>query len=385
LFPLIACTSIISVVGQDEITDEELEALLNDEGALEAWLEEEFTGWDLSSFARVGVGYSDNVLLATVNPQSGEYVRSEFELFLTRFPDDNGEFFSYLTGTDLRYSGVEDADKEQLWLFDTEWTRYVSDRINAKFIAQYVFFNQILDLSLTERDVFRQKIEYHGYGLGTKWEYDARNTNVLSLGFMGFKENYKDVLGQNLKGVLDLGWRRAVWKTSKIEVELTKDIRDHDDRVQRDQFGRPVPGTHLETDRNSGLIKFSTEWGKTRNIDSSFELKYLENRDNGVGYNDYDQWSLDTTLEGEWRGFEASLTLGVNQTEFIIQKAERFGSEVRKREDIYGELFLKKMIMKRISVYLLLEYEDSQSNVVEDEYDAFAGSLGFQLDIWGEP
>ena len=385
MIPLITCASIVSVLGQDDLSDEELDALLADEGALEAWLEEEFSGWDFSAFARAGVGHSDNVLLATVNPQSGEYARSEVELFLTRFPDDNGEFFSYLTGTDLRYSGVEDAEKEQLWLFNTEWTRYVHNRINAKFIAQYIFFDQILDLSITERDVSRQRIEYNGYGLGTKWEYDARNTNVISLGFMGFKEDYKDVLGQNWKGVLDLGWRRAVWKTSKIEVELTKDFRDHDDRVHRDRFGRPVPGTELKTDRSSASMELTTEWGKKGNIESGFDLKYLENRDNGVGYNDYDRWSLDLTLNGEWGGFESSLTLGMNQTDFIIQKAERFGTVVRKREDVFGEIFLKRKIIKRISVYLLLEYEDSQSNVVEDEYGAFAGSLGFQWDFWGEP
>jgi hypothetical protein len=385
LFPLILCALIISLLGQDEISDEELEALLSDEDALEAWLEAELTGWDFSAFTRVGAGHSDNVLLATVNPQSGDYLRSELEVFLTHFPDNNGEFFSYLNGTDIRYFGVEDADKEQLWLSDTEWTRYINDRINAKFIAQYIFFDQILDLSISERDVSRQRIEYNGYGLGNKWEYDAKNTNVLSLGFMGYKEDYKEVLGQDWKGVLDLGWRRAIWKTSKIEVELTKDIRDHDDRVQRDQFGRAVPGTLLKTDRTFGSVELTQEWGKDRNMDVGLELRYLENRDNGIGYNDFDQWSFDASLDGEWGGFEASLNLGINQTDFIIQKARRFGTEVRKREDFFGEFFLKKKLMKRFSVYLLAEYEESHSNVVEDEYDALSGSLGIQLDIWGQP
>ena len=300
MFPLIACASIISLSAQDEISDEELEALLSDDDALDVWLEEEFGGWDFSAFARLGMGHSDNVLLATVNPQSGDYLRSELELFLTRFPDDNGEFFSFLTGTDLRYSGVEDADKEQLWLFDTEWTKYVADRINAKFIAQYTFFDQILDLSLTERDISRQRIEYNGYGLGSELAFDAGNTNVLSAGLMGYKEDYKDVLGENWKGVLDLGWRRALWQSSKIETELSKDVRDHDDRVQRDNFGRPIEGALLKTERTSASIELSQDWGKNGNINSAIELKYLENRDNGSGYYDYDQWAIDVSLEGEW-------------------------------------------------------------------------------------
>lgn len=385
MLPLIACISIASLPAQDEISDEELEALLADDKALDAWLEEEFSGWDFSAFARVGMGHSDNVLLATVNPQSGDYLRSELELFLTRFPDDNGEFFSFLTGTDLRYSGVEDADKEQLWLFDTEWTRYVADRINAKFIAQYIFFDQILDLSLTERDVQRQRIEYNGYGLGSELEFDAGNTNVLSLGLMGYKEDYKEVLGENWKGVLDLGWRRALWQNSRIKTELSKDVRDHDSRVQRDVFGRPIEGALLKTDRTSGSIELTQEWGKNKNIDSSIELKYLENSDNGSGYNDFDQWSLDISLEGVWGGFESLLSVGVDHSEFLIQRAERFSPTPREKEDFFAEVFLKKQLMKRLSIYLLLDYEDSQSNVVEEEFDAFSGSLGFQLNFWGEP
>ena len=120
----------INVLKAQEISDAELDALLEDPDALDAWLEEEFTGWDFSALGRVGWGRSDNVLLATVNPQTGDYVRSEFEMFLTKLPDDSGEFFSYLSLTDLRYSGVEDADKEQMFLSSTQWKRYLSDRLS---------------------------------------------------------------------------------------------------------------------------------------------------------------------------------------------------------------------------------------------------------------
>ena len=53
MFPLIACTSIISLSAQDEISDEELEALLSDDDALDAWLEEEFGGGGKLSRAEV--------------------------------------------------------------------------------------------------------------------------------------------------------------------------------------------------------------------------------------------------------------------------------------------------------------------------------------------
>lgn len=383
---LVAFTFVLQQASaQDDLTDKELDALLADEGALEEWLESEFTGWDFTSFLRAGWGYSDNVLLATVNPQEGQYLRSDLELFLMRYPDDKGEFFSYLTGTDIRYSGVEDADKEQLWLFDTEWTRYLGDKVNATFIGQYIYFDQILDLSLTERQETRQRIKYSGYGLGTELEYDAGSQNILTLKLMGNREDFREVLGKNWKGVFDLAWRRPIWPHSDLEFSLNKDIRDYDDRVQRDQFGRPVEGTILKSDRDAAALKYIQQWGKKQQIETILKLQYLENRDNGSGYYDYDQWSLGLSFDGQWQGFEATLDVGFDQSEFLIQKAERFGTELRKKDDAVAELFLKKDLSRRFSVYLLLEYEESRSNVDEDEYDAYSGSLGFQIDLWGNP
>jgi hypothetical protein len=376
---------ICSVVAQEDLSDEELDALMNDEAALDAWLEEEFTGWDFTAFVRTGLGHSDNVLLATVNPLEGEYLRTDLELLLMRFPDDNGEFFSFVSGSDLRYPNVEDADKEQIWLWDTEWKRYLGDRINANFIAQYIFFNQILDLSLSERQVSRQRVEYQGYGLGGELEFDAGGQNILSLGLTGFKEDYKEVLGQNWKGVLELGVRRPLWQNSEWEATLGKDVLDYDDRVQRDEFGRPLDETLLKTYRSSASLEYIQQWGKKRAIESILKLEYLENRDNGSGYYDFDQWSFEASIEGTWSRFEASLSLGHDDSEFLVQRAERFSTTPRMKDDYFAELFFKKDLSKRYSVYLMLEYEDSQSNVQVEEYDALSGSIGLQINLWGDP
>lgn len=370
---------------QEELTEQELDALLADEDALEAWLEAEFTGWNFTSFLRAGWGYSDNVLLATVNPREGNYLRSELELFLMRFPDESGEFFSFVSGTDIRYSGVEDADKEQLWLFDTEWTRYLGDRLNATFLAQYIFFDQILDLSLTERQVSRQRVQYAGYGLGTKLEYDAGSQHILTLGLTGYREDFREVLGKNWKGVAEVAWRRPIRPHSDLELSLAKDIRDHDDRVQRDEFGRPVDGTILKNDRDAAALEYIQQWGKTQAVETILQLQYLENRDNGSGYYDYDQWSLAFSAEGHWQGFESAFNVSFNQSRFLVQKAERFSTIPRERDDIAADLFFKKDLNRRFSVYLLLEFEESRSNVEEEAYDAFSSSLGFQVDLWGDP
>jgi len=93
---------------------------------------------------------------------------------------------------------------------------------------------------------------------------------------------------------------------------------------------------------------------------------------------------VDVSIDGDWRGIEARVAVGVDDSKFLIQPVERFSSIPRTKKDYWGELFFRKQFMKRLSVYLLLEYEESNSNVLTDEYDALSGSLGFQIDIWGE-
>lgn len=369
---------------QDDLTDEELDAIFEDEEALEAWLMEEFGGWDFTAFSRLGWGHSDNVLLATVNPQSGDYLRTDVELFLAKLPDENGEFFSFLTGTDIRYSDVEDADKEQLWLFNSQWKRYLSDQLTGGLSAQYVYFDQILDFSLTERQETRQRIQYHGYGVGGDLEFTTLKANEFTFGLLALREEYAAVLGNDWLGRVDLKWKRPLWKAAEIAFELRGEHRDHEDRGQRDAFGRPVAGDNLEVNKSSAVLDIAQDWGKSGNMQTALEFRFLENRDNGVGYYDYDQWSVDLTVDGEWKGLEISLALGVDKSEFLIQRAERFTEIPRKKTDYWMEFLVRKQLMKRISLYLILECEDSQSNVVEDEYNAFSGSLGFQIDLWGD-
>ncbi len=132
------------------------------------------------------------------------------------------------------------------------------------------------------------------------------------------------------------------------------------------------------------MTEISRDWSKDQAIESTFGIRFLSNRDNGVGYYDYDQWTLDFSLEGEWKGFEARVSVGVDDSEFLVQTVERFNPIPRTKKDSWGELFLRKGLGKRWSIYLLAEYEDSNSNVIIDEYDALSGSLGFQFELWGE-
>ena len=383
LLPVFLILTFGVLKGQ-EISDEELDALLADPDALDAWLEEEFSGWNFSALGRVGWGRSDNVLLATVNPQTGDYVRSEAEMFLTRFPDDSGEFFSYLSLTDLRYSGVEDADKEQMFLSSTQWKRYLSDRTTGVLKLQYIYFDQILDLSLTERQEARERIQFHGYGLGSDLEYQLTQEDELTFGFMVLREEYAAVLGNDWLGRLEFAWERPFWFSTEITAKLRAEKRDYDDRAQRDVFGRFVDGDRLKVNRNSATVELSKGWGQEKAIVTSADLRFLRNRDNGVGYYDYDQWSLDLSMEGEWKGFEARASVGVDDSKFLLQTVERFNPLPRKKKDYWGELFLRKNLSSQWSIYLLAEFEESNSNVVTDEYDVLSGSLGFQFDFGEE-
>ncbi len=385
LIPLLLLLPYFEVAGQKDLSDEALEALLDDEEALETWLDEEFSGWDFSSNAKVGWGYSDNVLLATVNPQSGDYLHTELELFLLKFPDEKGEFFAFLNGRDLRYFDVDGADKDQILLIDAEWKRYLTDSLTGALEGQYIFLDQVLDLSLSDRDVSRERIQYNGYGIGGDLLFSPlESNNKFSLETMALHEDFQEVLGENFLGRIELSWERPMWQDAKFKGELRSEIRDYDSRSARDAFGRPVDGPLLETKRNSATLDVTQGWGKEKFLSSSFQVKYSENRDNGSGYYDYDQWALEFSLDGDWEGIESRFSIGVDESKFLIQRADRFSPEPREKIDYIAEFFVRKELWKRISVYLLGNYEESTSNVVEDEYNVFSASLGFQIDLWGD-
>jgi len=372
---------------QEDMTDDEIEALLEDEEAFDAWLIEESTIWDFSAFARTGWGSSDNVLLATVNPERGNFLRTDLELFLTKYPDEKGEFLSFISGSDIRYSGIEDADKEVLWLFNNEWKRYLSEQYTLSLDAQYVYFNQILDLSISEREEvpIRQRIEYHGYGLGSGMEYATSATNSFFLNVMLTREEFVQVLGQDWLGRAELAWERSIWSGGEITTKLLRDHRDYDDRLQRNSFNfREIGDAPLKDNRTSLSVELEQGWGELKDLTAAIEVRYLENRENGAGFYDYDQWTVDFSLFGIWTNWETTFAAGVDDTKFPIQTIERFSDVLHEKKDYWAEIFVRRNILKRLSLYLLLEYEESNSNVEGDGFDALSGVFGFQLKIWGE-
>ncbi len=406
LAPIAFWLGAFSLLAQDDLSDAEFEALMEDdaafeafmedEDAFEAWLEEEFSGFDFSAYARLGVGHSSNVLLSPSFPQSAEFARTDLELFLMQYPDEKGEFYAFLSGMDIRYSDVEDAEKEVMWLADTQWKRNIGDRFKGLLHAQYIYFDQIIDLSDQSDLLRRERVEYTGYGMGTGGEVLLNQGNKLSLELMAVQEDYS-LLGDDVKAFGVLAWERNLWKDANMELKLREENRDYDDRTVRDENGNSTgEDAFLEMDRTSVALEWNQLWGKSKAIDSSLEFKVLENRDNGVGYYDYDRWSIDLRIDGEWDKWVSSLSLGLDESEYILQKAARFSSVPREQTDIYGELFVKRKLSKRFSVYLLLEYEESSSNILlrderlgsgefEDAFDAFGGTLGVQIDLWGEP
>ncbi len=118
--------------------------------------------WDHEVSFRTGAGYRDNVGLSTRSPQDSAFVMTAVEFILIRLPQNGTQFNLFLNGEDLRFLSSKIVDKEQSALAQALVKTDFGSGWQVSLGAEYVYQNQVVDVSVTEPGLTTIPVEGHG-------------------------------------------------------------------------------------------------------------------------------------------------------------------------------------------------------------------------------
>ena len=353
----------------DDIEDledlEGFEELLEEEG-----LDLELPTWEFEGTLSGSLGYKDNILLQPVPTESSAFWRTGLELFLWRLPKGKTEFILLFDAADVRYFSTEETDGEQVAFLHGAFNWLTTDWSKLGIKGQVIYQDQVLDMSANESEPYIGQVQVFSYTFDPEWEVSlTRDLTVAVTGLARadrFREGPDDF--DDLGGRIGVGYRMGLW--GELDLRLSALQRDYATRFQYTAGGRPILGSKLSVDQKAGELRFKIGVSSDARWAFRTKLAWLEQRDNGSSYFDYNRATLG--LELGWRPGPWRFTLGADfhHYEYLTQTVWVGELESRQKDDFYGRFLTERRLTESLSWQLEAEWESSQTNDVYGTYDA---------------
>lgn len=334
---------------------------------------EEISPWDLSTTAKGGLGYKDNVLLSDFNKESSFFTFLEGELFLYRVPVDGWEFSGLLSAEDRRYWQSSTVDKEQLFIASMDLKRSIGERWKAGTTAQYIYNDQMFDASVTEGIPVRVQSKMHRIAVTPEVNFEFAGNRRVEVSALGARQLFEQPLDDYWEAGSQVLFAQKYGHGSEVGVSFIWGNRGYDTREQPGGVG----SLHfIQKEVEVGVRHY---WDAEKVWYSRGRTGFEANTDNGDGFYDYHKWRLSHDLTFTRGRFEGMLLSKLLYYEYASQTVA--SGDARYRTEITLGVRLRQGITKSLSVFADYEYERVWGNEVTDRYVANTIMGGLEWEI----
>jgi hypothetical protein len=345
--------------------------------AEEAGVELDLPVWDISGELEAGFGYADNVTLAPIDPESSTLARAVGTVLAWREVGDDVELVGYADATYTRYFSASTDDAtlaiarmEGRWRPEGAW--------RANLAAQGIYQDEVIDASSLENDLGAVHAHLGNIALLATAECDVTRVWAVGLSPAVRRFDYRAPLDDFTESEAATTVARSLGGAGTLTLAARAMWRDYDDRPQAGPAGRPIYGTHLAVHQTGVDVRHQVERDHGNSSwTARLRAGYLENRDNGSGYYDYDRWSAavsGTLTRGAWT---VDAEAGWYDTTYLVQLAG-FGIDParRARSEWRGFLRLERRLGEGVSLFGEWEFFDSDSNDLFIDYESTVALAG---------
>jgi hypothetical protein len=350
-------------------------------GASPPKLTEESLLWDNSLNLRGGFGFKDNVLLSPRLNQSSAFGAFGFDAMLLRLPINGPQFYVFLSGDDYRYLENVGVDKEQTFIATSKLQLQAGQTWETGLELQYIFQNQVFDVSTTESDLTTIRLKGHGIKTTPFAARKLSETWRLQLDFPVTRQYLLEPLDDywDLGPKLILEHRYGHRSTLAFGYGLV--WRTYDRRSQTDAGGALLPGTSLDFRTHQLEVVDRHHWDEKRRWRSDTKLGFERNADNGSGFFDYHRYQLTEQLRYTTDSWMLRGQVRFNYYDYGVQRVDPASTDNRHLTTLTASVRLERKLLKKLRLFAEYEHERNLSNRESNEYSAnmVLGGLDWEL------
>lgn len=336
--------------------------------------------WYKSLSLHGGFGYKDNVLLSNFAPRPSAFWSTGFDFLLWRLPTGGWQFNFFVTGDDLRYVKSVGVDAEQMAVGMAQMSRDFGHDWKATLPLQYVYMNQVFDLSATEKTNVIGKVLGHHLSLrpslkksfGDDWiEWEMEGTRQY------FAQPLDDFSQVGAK--ISLG--RNYGRGSSITLAYQTARVFYDTREGASRTGADLAGTSLRFQNHVVELALDHRWDKKKRWSTLTRLGFELDRDNGSGFYDYSHYRVSQQIGYHADTWQVTAQMKAGFYDYSIQTASATDPSLRRKTGITFNLHAEKNLGKQLKIFANFDRDRSQSNLAFDNYAANTVSTGFEWEF----
>ena len=333
--------------------------------------------WHSEVQLRGALGYKDNITLSSTDPESSLFWMSGLEALTFRLPSGGWQFNALLDATDIRYFDSQTVDNEQLVLAVTELTRDLGHEWSSALGLNYLFQNQVFDLSATYTNAASIG-QVVGHALTPRWRarrilrpfwVEAELNATRQMFELPFDDYWQ--AGSRFTVGRDLGSR------SGISLAYQWSWLGYDSREQMDASGHPVTNSSLALHTHLIELAWTQTWGGAKRWQTSTRAGCEANLDNGSGFYDYRYYWLSEELRFRGKSWEAKTRARFGYYDYLTQPVSADDPSRRQRTLIGLTLLAERTLSRHFKLFASYTWENSISNLSFDDYQASVVSGGF--------
>ena len=123
-----------------------------------------------------------------MNPQGRTFVGTGVEAFLLRLAGDGTQFYFFLSGENMQFVNRDPVSSEQTLIAVTQWKKEFLAPWQMAITGQYLYQDQVVDVSTTQNDLQTAKVHGNGLTLRSSVRRDFENQNWVELEMAGTEQ-----------------------------------------------------------------------------------------------------------------------------------------------------------------------------------------------------
>jgi hypothetical protein len=329
--------------------------------------------WDKTLNVSVGGGYRDNVLRTSVAPESSAFFSSSADFSLIRLSESGAQWTFFGMGEDIRYFDSKSVPKEQFFSGTGQFQIPLGLHNRLGAVANYLYQNQVIDVSETEVNLSRVFVEGHSASFMPEWQYLFTPALRLKINGAMLRQIYVSELDDYWEGGGRIGLVYKFGPRSEVWLGYESRHRFFDTRTQTDSEGFSIPDTSLVYWQHEIGTGWKHYWDEKRHWRTTTKVGLLLNRDNGSGYFDFERWQVAQQIRwqsGPW------LATANGRLGYYHYSVQTFADEHRERAYYGVDLRLERRLGKYVYLFAGGEREWDFSNDPLDEYKDWMATLG---------
>lgn len=334
--------------------------------------------WNPFYSVMAGAGYKDNLLLASKKKEGSSFTAVGGDFTLWKRPaEDGNELQLGISANDRRFLANRSMDHENAFLGHARYLRTLSDRWQWVVDLDAAYFDQVLDLTVLETQINRQRLKQFslGGGPGLRYRVGSKSwlevTPIVSRTWLDGQFDSYDEFGGQLSFLQGYG-HRSEWR-----LEFAGRERRYDTRQQATLQGVVIPGTRLTYQRNDIQLVDRHYFDPARRWLVETRVKGLVSSDNGSGYFDYWRIGFSERLQIRLARWDFRGEIGYNFYNFPQQSVTP--TVQRTRGDLSGQVRVERSLGRGWKLFAEFDHERSMA---ADPLETFSANTVWAGALW---